>query len=431
MSFLRAGVPVTLATLTFLLCLSAITGPATAQDDFDNEPINYRDCTPTDAVYRLAQELESGSKTLEWDEQHGWLPALLDELEVPQSSQTLVFSKTSLQIRKISASRPRALYFSDDVYLGWVQNGDFVELAAVDDTQGAMFYKMRQQEASTEIVRDRGECLACHATRRTQSVPGFLVRSVFPAADGQPVFRLGTTTTDHSTPLKDRFGGWYVTGGHGDMRHRGNAVLEAGEETLDVDAMANLTELPRRVNAGRYLRPSSDIVALMVLEHQSQMHNWITKASYRTRQALHQQRSMNRILERDEDYLSESTVRRINSVTEDLLRHLLFCDEAKLTSPITGDQEFAAQFVSRGPKDSDGRSLRDFDLQERMFRYPCSYLIYSPSVRELPTAVLERLHLRLTQVLNGEDASEGFRHLSPDTRSAILTILRQTHWMFR
>ncbi|MGI9519364.1 MAG: hypothetical protein ACR2NP_20095, partial [Pirellulaceae bacterium] len=377
-------------------------------------------------------QLENGEQSLEWDERHGWLPALLESLDVPRTSQTLVFSKTSRQHQRINPSRPRALYFNDDVYIGWVRSGDFVEVAAVDPVQGAVFYTVDQHNAEQAIItRDTGQCLSCHANANTGKVPGFVVRSVFPKPDGHPDYRLGTTATDHTTPFADRYGGWYVTGNHGDMRHRGNVAISGGDDhTLDREAGANLAELPENVKTENYLEPTSDIVALMLLQHQTQMHNLVTRASYETRQAQHYQDEMNRLLKRDEDYQGESTVRRIQSAAEALVAYLLFSGEPELISPVTGNSEFANEFASAGIRDSRGRSLRDLDLDNRLLRYPCSYLIYSESFNSLPPVVLDIVKSRLTEILTGTDDSGDFAHLSAEDKRNIFEILSETHPLF-
>ena len=374
---------------------------------------------------------------LEWDEVRGWLPSLLHLLKVPVSSQTLVFSKTSMQFRQIFPSRPRALYFSDDVYVGWVPGAERIELVAVDPEQGAMFYTLEQRRpegraSRPEIRRDPGECLSCHVSRRTQHVPGLLVRSVYPQSDGQPDFRLGTLTTDHRTPFEDRFGGWYVTGTHGNMRHRGNIFLSGdAENPLDRETGANLARLPSIVREARYPAPGSDLVALMLLEHQTQMHNWITRASFVARQAMHLQRSMNKALGRPATHVGDSTRRRLDDVAEGLLRYMMFVDEFELTAPVAGSSEFAAEFQAAAILDSRGRGLRQLDLKRRLLRYPCSYLIYSESFFSLPEDILTRLKKRMLQVLTGADPSGDFGHIETKDRRIILEILRETHPLFK
>ena len=417
----------------FLLLVSA--GTVNAQTDINFPPIDYETTEPNDRVATLIKQLESGEKTLAWDEKHGWLPDLLSKLEIPRTSQSLVFSKTSLQTRKIRPSSARAVYFNEDVYLGFIRDGDFLEIAAVDPVQGAIFYKLDQGKSSQpKITRATAKCLACHQSHRTQDVPGFLVRSVYPKDSGHPEFRLGTTPTDHRSEFLSRFGGWYVTGQHGSMRHRGNVVLDSesdGPGVLDREAGANLEELPGVSDRDQYLEPTSDIVALMIMEHQTQYHNYVTQASYTTRQALHYQTEMNKIMERDPDYQLESTARRIRSAAEKLVEYTLFCGEYQLTSPVSGSAGFVEDFSRTAIRDQKGRSLKDLDLKTRLLKYPCSYLIHSEAFCSLPEEVLEVVKARMLEVLEGRDDSEKFQHLSEQDRNAILEILRATHPVFR
>lgn len=423
------------AVWLFVLALSA-SGEVSAQLEFEGAPINYATAPVHDAVALLQARLDEGEASLTWDDDHGWLPSVLEQLNVPQSSQLLVFSKTSLQLRRIMPSRPRALYFNDETYIGWVQRGDVVEVSTVDPEQGAIFYTLKQQiSESPKFVRDRGQCLICHASSRTKGVPGHLVRSVYPSRDGQPHFGLGTITTDHATPFEKRFGGWYVTGTHGDMRHLGNAIADDNrKDPIDPEPGANLASLGRLFRTSPYLQQTSDLVAMMVLEHQAQMHNLITRASFETRRAKHHDDVMNAALKRPKDYCSDSTGRRIASAADKLVEYLLFKDEFRLTSPVAGVSGFADEFSTRGPRDSKGRSLRDFDLQTRMFKYPCSFLIYSEAFDSLPEATLDVVYARLVEVLNDSSeqaADDEFAHLSRADRIAIREILAETKPGFR
>lgn len=422
--------PLLLSVLGMLLPDEQVFGQ---DDDLDSPPIEYSQTPPTDVVAQLKQQLDSGEVKLEWDEQHGWLPSLLKLLDIPTSSQLLVFSKTSLQTTKISPKRPRAIYFNDEAYVGNVQFGDIIELSAVDARQGAMFYSLDQSRSdSPRLRRTSDKCLACHDTRRTQSVPGFLVRSVYPSRSGHPHFELGTTTTDQTTDFRERFGGWYVTGEHGELRHRGNVIADISNDKnnaqppIDAEAGANVTDLSSHFNTDRYLSPHSDLVALMVLEHQAQMHNFITRATYEARRVEHYDATWNKMLDRPADFRSEVSERRIVAAGEALLEYLLFSGEYRLTSPIAGTSEFAAEFQSLGPRDSKGRSLRDFDLETRLFKYPCSFLIYSDSFAAIPANMREYIDRRLEEILSGEDQSPEFAHLSREDRTAIQEILAET-----
>ena len=397
------------------------------QGNFEREPINYLDAEVNDPVAELSRKLKSGETKLSYDEEFGFLPAVLEHLDVPVSSQTLVFSKTSLQLHRISPRRPRSLYFNDDVYVGYCQMGDVLELAATDAKQGAIFYTLKQsEEGEPTFIRDRGNCLSCHASSRTQGVPGYLVRSVFADASGRPKLGSGTYLTDHTSEFEKRWGGWYVTGNHGSMRHMGNTICEGDEYTFDRDSGANQKELDEYFRTDAYLTPHSDIVALMVLEHQTQMHNAIAAANYETRQALYQSYQMNELLDRPKDHISESAQRRISSSADRVLKYLLMSEEFQLTDSVSGSSGFAGDFAARGVKDKRGRSLRDFDLETRLFRYPCSYLIYSPAFDAMPKEVRDQVMTRLHKILRGADQSPEFEHLTPAMRREIFEILVDT-----
>ncbi|MBU6238678.1 MAG: hypothetical protein KGQ51_12705, partial [Planctomycetes bacterium] len=384
-----------------VLLLSLIADPfAQGQDRFDLPPIRYSESIPNDPVASLQRRLAAGEVRLHRDPKFGYLPSLLKELNISPQSQVLVFSKTSLQIHKISPANPRALYFNDSVYVGYVPGSDILELAANDPQLGAVFYTLdgsggeheldrdpssEVEESKTntapgvddiKLVRDRDNCLSCHATTRTESVPGYLVRSIFPDRSGRPRTGASSFTTDYRSPWKQRWGGWYVTGTHGAMRHMGNtfAIDRSDPQKIDVDGGANLTELPTRVRTGLHLLPSSDLVALLVLEHQTRVHNLITRANYETRQAVALDEAMNQALERPAEYRSESTQRRIASAANALAEALLLIDEPKFEDAVSGTSGFREIFQTMGPVSSNGQSLRQLDLTERLFRYPLSFL---------------------------------------------------------
>ncbi len=403
---------------------------AKAQIEFEREPIAYSQQTPDDPIAKLQARLDRGEVKFQFDEQYGYLKSVLKALDISETSQMLVFSKTSLQLRRISPRTPRALYFNDDVYIGWIPNSDRIEVSSADPKLGGVFYTLRQdKDMPPKFRRDGGNCLSCHATSRTQRVPGHLVRSVYPSKSGQPYFGAGTYNTTQTSPLEKRWGGWYVTGRHGKQRHMGNAIAEdrLDPERLDIEAGANLSDLSRLTPIDRYVSKHSDIVAHMVLAHQAEMHNRITLASYETRMALHHGEVINKALERPADYQSDSTKRRINTVKEKLVSYMLFAGEHPLTDRIEGDSGYAAYFESLGPKDKKGRSLREFDLEKRVFKYPCSFLIYSPAFLALPKQVAEPVYRRLWEVLSSDDAVEGYEHLTKQDQQAILEILRDTH----
>ncbi len=408
---------------------SALANSALAVD-YDRPPINYSQSTPDNCISRLQQQIDQGKVALAHDGHLGYLPALLKSLGVNESSQTLVYSKTSFQRHRISPETPRALYFNDDVYIGFCQLGEVLEISAVDAQLGAVFYSLSQDDTDKpQFVRQNDNCLLCHAGSHTQGYPGHIVRSVYVDAAGQPVLAMGTHRVDQSLPIKQRWGGWYVTGSHGDQQHLGNLIVRGGTrrpEEIDNRSGLNVTDLRDRFDTQNYLTPHSDLVALMVLEHQVEMHNLLTRASMQTQQALYDESLLNRELKRPADYRSESTTSRIRAACEPLVKYMLCHEEAELTAPLRGSTPFARQFAERGPRDRLGRSLRELDLERRLFKYPCSYLIYSSSFDALPAVAREYIWRRLGEVLSGQDMSREFAHLALGDRRAIREILRDT-----
>ncbi|QDU27441.1 hypothetical protein ETAA8_25290 [Anatilimnocola aggregata] len=398
--------------------------------EYEREPIEYGKREPANQVSRLAAEVQGGKRKLKFDEKFGYLPDLLRALEVPQSSQMLVFSKTSLQRNRITPRTPRAIYFNDDVYVGYCHEGDAIEVSVADPQLGAVFYTLDQTpEARPVLVRQQEQCLICHGSPNTRNIPGHVVRSVYSDAGGLPILASGTFRIDHTSPLKQRWGGWYVTGTHGEQTHLGNLIVRGQSRPEEVDNAAghNVTELKDRFDTDNYLTPHSDLIALMVLEHQADCHNYITQANFTTQQALYFDRALKRDLKEESPELRDSTKSRIKSGCEPLVEYLLFSEEAPLTHALKGTTSFADEFEKQGPRDKQGRSLRDFDLSRRMFKYPCSYLIYSPSFAALPAEAKKYVYRRLNEVLSGEDPSEKFAHLTAADRRAVLEILKETH----
>lgn len=411
-----------------VLLLALVADPLLGED-YDEEPIRYSSSAVDDPVARLNRRLTSGEITLRWDERHGYLPALLHELGIPPSSQVLVFSKTSLQREFITPERPRALYFNDDVYIGTVQHSEVLEISSTDARQGTIFYVGTNRRSGAQLQRQTHECLQCHDSNGfTGGVPGLVMRSVYPGQDGRPILTAGSQVTDHRSRLPMRWGGWYVTGTTGELGHLGNQLFNDNitPESVDPARGANRTTLAGLIDTTPYLTPHSDVVALLVLGHQLQMHNLLTRASYEGRRALRDDLVMNEALGRPQEFRSDTFRRRIASVSEALVRYLLYTDEAPLSGPVRGTSTFAVDFQARGPRDPQGRSLRDLDLERRLLRHPLSHLIYSESFDALPAPVLAYIHDRLLAILTSNVVNDPCPHLSPADRRAILEILVAT-----
>jgi hypothetical protein len=350
--------------------------------------------------------------TLEHDGERGYLESLLAALEIDPASQTLVFSQTSLQSRLIGPRTPRAIYFNDDTYVAFVQQGP-IEIGSVDPNLGPVFYLLDQAPARRPaFAAELGKCLSCHDSYSLSGggVPRFIVGSGYTGTTGMLVSHEGWILISDRTPLKSRWGGWYVTGRHGDQVHLGNMVIKTlyDFDKLEELRKGNLDTLDGLFDVGPYLTDRSDIVALLVLQHQADVQNLITRVSYDARTA--------------EDKREEP----LDETVERLLRMMLFVDAVEYTAPISGDAKFVEQFASRAVRDGEGRSLRDFDLSRRLFRYPLSYVIYSDLFDALPEQPKGMFYARLREVLSGADTSEDFAHLSAADRAAIGAILRAT-----
>ena len=392
-----------------------------------------------DPVARLAERLAAGELQLEYVDWWGYLPSLLEALDVPLSSQALVFSRTSLQTDRIAPWAPRALYFNDDVYIGWVQDSPIIEIGAVDPVDGARFYTLAQTEVeSPRFQVETTTCLMCHESRSiTEGVPGFMVRSILVDRMGYPIDEIHRGPTTDRTPFERRWGGWYVTGTHGAERHSGNVYSPAMSHEVDqkrryIDAFdftpgANVGSLEDRFDTDAYLTPHSDLVSILVLAHQARIHNLIALARTETLAALRLQELTAPAPEDvDGDGLLPTTRVRITGPVERLLQTMLFVRAAPLEGPVRGTSSFAQDFEARGPWDGEGRSLRELDLDSRLFRYPMSFLVHSDAFAALPPVVKQLFARRLIEVLSGEDTSDAFAHLEVADREGILTILLAT-----
>jgi hypothetical protein len=381
-------------------------------DGVDHPAIAYATTPADDPVQRLDRDLGSGVRRLTRDPATGYLRSLLQLLDVPESSQVTVFSKTSLQARLIDPATPRAIYFNDTTMVAWPAGG-FVEIAAQDPRQGVQFYALDQRDSELpRLIAHPPPCLNCHLSYATSNVPGTLVRSVATGPRGQPLPHLYNGTTTHRTPLAQRWAGWFVTGQTGRSAHLGNAVTPSEAIDLPSARPSALEALPDTAGPHRYPSAHSDIAALLVFDHQTHLMNLLTRLGWEVRVAMADR---------------PSDVRAVaERAAVDVVDYLLFVDEAPLAGPVGGTSGFAAAFEARGPRDGRGRSLRDLDLETRIFRYRCSYMIYAPAFDALPEAARGAVYARLWQVLSGMDRAPRYARLPLAERQAIVEILRDT-----
>lgn len=384
-----------------------------------------------DPIARLQARLDAGAVTLAHDSVLGYLPALLKALDIPVSSQVLVFSRTSLQTDRIAPWSPRALYFNDDVYVGYVLESPFLEIGSVDPAKGGVFYTLPQEpRPRAAFQRETTTCLMCHSSRSaTGGVPGFMVLSTAADRHGYPITGVHEGSTSDVTPVAQRFGGYYVTG---TGPHAGNVYAPLlGHEVHDkpafrarfrlqferADSNAR-TSLAGLFDTTAYLHGQSDVVALMVLTHQTVVHNLIMAVHEAAREAI-MEAAIGAVRT---DSLQAPVTPRLRGAVDNLARALLFVKEARLTAPLRGTTRFAQDFAQRGVRDRAGRSLRDFDLTQRLFKHPASFLIYSEAFDALPRMARRAVYARLADILEGREPSD----LSATERQAVTEILRET-----
>ena len=297
--------------------------------------------------------------------------------------------------------------------LGFIHGAEFLEFAAQDPRQGVVFYTLDQRAVEKPVIERRDFCLSCHDNRSTLEVPGLLVRSIVTTATGAPVPKYGNSTPDHRTPFDDRWSGYYVTGRHGALQHLGNALLvDRTSEARVTNDTLNLDSVTDRFDAGHYLSAHSDIVALLVFEHQMHMTNLLTRIGWDARILATPPRA--------------DAPAVLAKAAAELVDYLLFVDETPLPAAVTGTSGFAAQFGGRGPADRRGRSLRQLDLRTRLLRYPCSYMVYSDAFDALPPLALAAVYARMWRILSGQDTAPKYARLMAADRRAIVEILRDT-----
>jgi hypothetical protein len=391
-----------LAAATLLVAnLAAIAQRTDAFVESREHPAIAYNTGPTDtAITRFNRRLEEGQLALAFDPRSGYLRSALDALNVPIESQILVYSGTSLQAPKIDMANPRAIYFNDEVSIGWVRGGTILEAWAQDARQGTVFYTLDQQASAAPRFSRQISCLSCHLSWETQGVPGPTLLTTFPRKSTRDY--ANGHFVDHRSDIADRWGGWYVTGRRLPAAHKGNLPLiqpTPGPAPAPRHSVEGLFDL-----AG-YPTPYSDVVALMVLEHQSRMLNLMTWAGWESR-------------------LGNASRARL--AVDDLTDYMLFVDEAPLATPIEGSSGFAEIFAARGPRDTKGRSLRELQLRTRLMRYPLSYMVYSAAFDGMPPEVKSQVYDRLREILSGRLARPAYAHLTASVRKELLEILAET-----
>lgn len=382
----------------------------------DEHPsIQYATRPTTDRLVKLDQALGDGQRSFAREPQTGYLLPLLQALGVPAESQLLVFSKTGVQRAYTSPRTPRALYYDESVAIGYVPGAPEIELATQDPQQGVIFYTLNQSDSKPRLTR-RTSCLGCHVSASTMYVPGLIARSNTVGEDGNVLPRFGSYDVTHRTPHPDRWGGWFVTSEgaaapYGQRAHAGNITVEGRGNTSNQIFIDWLNSSPETRG---YPSFSSDIVSLLTFDHQVHAINLLTRLNWESRVAS----SSGEKTGLDSD---------LDDLVNELADYLLFVGEAPISVPLTPNPAFARHLESQAPRDSRGRSCGQLDLTDHLFRYPCSYLIYSDAFKALPDSARRPVFDRMLDILKGKDSASKYSRLSPEDRSAVLEILKETN----
>lgn len=421
-----------LSSLVLLAMHDASAQNAEGELDFGTEyaAIGYTGSPQQNPVAQLAARLDAGDAQLQLHANRLHLDSLLAELDIDPGSQVLVYSRTSLQGRLITAATPRAIYFNDTTYVAWIPGTTVLEIMTTDAALGPVFYTLRgSADTPPEFKRHTGTCLICHDTYNAQGggVPVLMAKSVLTSVDGALVGD-AIDVTD-ATPLEERWGGWYVTGHHGHIDHRGNIVLDD-----DAAAPADLKPLMRGniesleglglFDTASYLKPTSDIVALLILEHQVSVQNQITYVKFKAPAVLGRAGFPEAAGAQSWDDLPPRAQTALTRMMKRLTDSILLAGAAPFQDEIAGTSGFDAWFESQGPRDRNGRSLRELDLKTRLFEYPLSYLIHSAEFDALPPYAKDYVYLAVADALQGR--SDAYAHLADEERRAIHEILIDT-----
>ena len=409
---------------------SLLSQPTTLTYDAEYPTIGYSGVATENAVARLQARLDRGEAKLAFKEGRGYLDSLLGLLGIDPSSQSLVFSRTSLQVAGIRAASPRALYFNDDTYVAWIPGSDMLELGTMDTRLGPVFYTLPNQAAAPlRFDRPILTCISCHdsLTLTGGGVPRFILGSGYVGINGEQLTHEGRILTTDRTPLRSRWGGWYVTGTHGDQVHLGNMHVRSANELVDLDKLrrGNLENLDALFDTRPYLTNKSDIVALLVFQHQMHMQNLISRVSFEVREALARAGGNGSNQGTAADLPPEVRM-RLQEHLDNLVNGMLFVNAAGYTDRIAGNSGFDSWFEARGPRDGKGRSLRKLDLTTRLFTYPLSYVVYSAAFDALPAYAKNYVYGRFADVLAGQEGDAAFAHLTPADRRSVQEILLAT-----
>lgn len=381
--------------------------------DFKAPPHSYLDWKPKDRFAELQEKAQKGEVKIDTSSDRAFLSSLLQALNVPVSSQMLVFSASSLQSEIINPRNPRALYFNEDTYIGWVPGG-LVEIIAADPEMGPIFYvfdRLRPGGPVPNVTRST-KCMNCHAGNATRRLPGLIAESLLVSQAGSSLETYRRDVQGHQIPLENRFGGWHLTGEHNLTDNKANVM------GLTRNGRIEKTPVPpgQFSNLDLHLLPTSDILPHLVHEHQMGFENRLVYAIYTMRQLKAENKGL----------MSSEGKAEIEERAQELARYIVFADEAKFPAKgIVGDPKYAEDFLRDRKMTKAGLSLKDFDMKTRIFKHRCSFMLYTDTWKHAPRELKDRVYYHMAGYLRDQPDAQ-HAHIPPAERLAIRSILKET-----
>lgn len=385
-------------SLSLSLPFLALICGAVAESDpvsFADAPHSYWERKSEDRLQRFMNEVQAGRALVDASSDRAFFQSVLKGLNVPESSQMVVFSATSFQSGIVNPRSPRAIYFNEDTSVGFIPGGR-LEVASFDPHGGMMFYIFDRPRAEGVPAFGRSKsCMNCHTDTMSSGRPGHVINSVAVWWDGSTQETYRYDEVGHHVPMDVRFGGWHLTGTYLMAKSHANLVGNLtpsgfkGEKNAPGDH-ADLT---------RYPRATSDILVQLVHEHQCGFTNRVIAAIYDHRE-------------------KPGDAAAAQKAAESLAEYVLFKKEAPLPKGLAGDPDFVRDFQAAAP----GSPLRQFDLRTRIFKTRCSYMIQTPIWQALPGDVRNRAEALLRAAVAEKPSPLG-AHLSPEERAEIRPLL--------